>query len=144
MTTKICTKCGFEKDAESDFSWSIKEIKRHSACKSCRSDERSEYYQRHREKELAYKGGRQLRKREEARQFVFNYLSAHPCVDCGEKDPMVLTFDHVTGKKKMNISQMVNQGYSLAAISAEISQCVVRCANCHMRIEKKRRGTQYF
>ena len=35
MTTKICTGCGKEKDAESDFSWSIHGIKRHSKCKVC-------------------------------------------------------------------------------------------------------------
>jgi hypothetical protein len=50
----------------------------------------------------------------------------------------------ITGTKKMNISQMVNQGYSIEAIQKEISVCVVRCANCHMRIEKQRRGTKYF
>jgi hypothetical protein len=142
MATKICTKCGEEKDI-SQFSWSIRGIKRHSRCHSCRSDERSEYYERNKAKELKYKWERQVRKREEARRFVFSYLISHPCVDCGQTDPMVLTFDHVTGEKKMDISQMVNQGYSLEAIQKEISVCVVRCANCHMRIEKQRRGTRY-
>jgi DNA-directed RNA polymerase subunit RPC12/RpoP len=43
----------------------------------------------------------------------------------------------------MVISQMVNQGYSIEALQAEISKCEVRCHNCHHRIEKKRRGTIY-
>jgi hypothetical protein len=103
-----------------------------------------DYYRRNKEKELKYKSERQVGKREEARRFVFDYLSSHPCVDCSESDPMVLTFDHVKGNKKMDISQMVNQGYRLGAIETEISKCEVRCANCHMRIEKKRRGTIYF
>jgi hypothetical protein len=102
------------------------------------------YYTRNKEKELEYKSGRQVEKREQARHYVFEYLSAHPCVDCGQADPTVLTFDHVRGKKKMNISQMVNQGYSLKAIQHEIDICDVRCGNCHMRIEKQRRGTIYF
>ena len=144
MATKICTKCGEVKDTEKDFSWSIKGIKRHSACKSCRAVERSEYYKRHKERELAYKWERQVNKREEARRYVFDYLRRRQCVDCGESDPMVLTFDHINGNKKMNISQMVNQGYSLEALQREIDKCVVRCANCHMRIEKQRRGTRYF
>ena len=143
MTTKICSKCGEEKDM-SHFSWSIKGIKRHAKCLSCRSGERIEYYQRHKEEELKYKYARQVEKRDEARHLVFTYLSSHPCVDCGIADPYVLTFDHVTGIKKMDISQMVNQGYSLAAIQSEIDKCVVRCANCHMKIEKQRRGTVYF
>lgn len=102
-----------------------------------------DYYARNKEKELRYKHERQINKREEARSYVFNYLRSHSCVDCGEADSMVLTFDHIYGKKKMDISQMVNQGYSLEAIQKEIDKCVVRCANCHMRIEKQRRGTLY-
>jgi len=143
MNTKVCTKCGREKD-ESDFSWSIRGTKRHSACNACRAAERMDYYHRNKDKELKYKAERQVNKREEARHFVFTYLSNHPCVDCSETDPYVLTFDHVKGSKKMNISQMVNQGYSLKAIQREIDKCEVRCANCHMRREKERRGTLYF
>jgi hypothetical protein len=142
MSTRVCTKCGKEKD-ESEFSWSIRAVKRHSACNSYRANERLGYYQRNKDRELKYKTERQVNKREEARHFVFEYLSSHPCVDCGESDPLVLTFDHVRGSKKMNISQMVNQGYSLEALQIEISKCEVRCGNCHIRIEKHRRGTVY-
>jgi predicted ATP-dependent protease len=143
MATKKCSKCGLPKDEEKDFSWSIRGIKRHSACNSCRTEERMNYYERNKEKELKYKTERQVNKRAQARHFVYTYLSSHSCVDCGESDPLVLTFDHVTATKKMDISQMVNQGYSLDAIQNEISKCEVRCGNCHMRIEKQRRGTRY-
>jgi hypothetical protein len=142
MTTKVCTKCGDEYDI-SHFSWSIKGIKRHAKCLKCRSEERIDYYQRHKEEELAYKYKRQVSKREEARLYVFTYLTCHPCIDCQETDPLVLTFDHVRGIKKMNISQMVNQGYSIEMLQQEINKCEVRCMNCHMKIEKKRRGTIY-
>jgi hypothetical protein len=140
---KTCTKC-HETKSESEFSWSIKGIKRHSRCNPCRAPDRLDYYYRNKEKELKYKHERQANKKEEARQFVTDYLRSHPCVDCGNSDPMVLTFDHVRGNKKMNISQMVNQGYRLEAIQREMDKCVVRCANCHMRVEKERRGTRYF
>ena len=102
-----------------------------------------DYYERNKDKELKYKAKRQVNKRAEARQFVFSYLST-PLVSIAARDPMVLTFDHVRGSKKMNISQMINQGYSIATIQDEIDKCEVRCGNCHMRIEKQRRGTKYF
>ncbi len=143
MTTKVCSKCGAENDI-SDYSWSIRGIKRHAKCSRCRSEERIAYYQRHKEEELKYKYVRQVEKRDEARAYVWEYLSNHVCADCGEYDPLVLTFDHVRGEKKMDISQMVNQGYSIDALKKEISLCEIRCFNCHMRKEKKRRQTKYW
>ena len=130
MTTRLCTKCCKEKDI-SEFSWSIRGVKRHSRCKSCHAGERSEYYERNKDKELAYKWDRQVRKREEARAFIDEYKSTHPCVDCGKTDIRFLTFDHVRGVKKMNVSQMVNQGYSIEALQAEIDKCEIRCLECH-------------
>ena len=38
----------------------------------------------------------------------------------------------------MNISQMVNQGYSIETLKQEIDKCEVRRMNCHMKIEKER------
>jgi hypothetical protein len=64
-------------------------------------------------------------------QFVLDYLRTHPCVDCGESDPVVLEFDHVRGKKDGSISAMVSAGRPIAVIQAEIEKCDVRCANCH-------------
>jgi len=143
MTTKICSKCGEEYDI-SHFSWSIKGIKRHAKCLKCRSGERIQYYQNHKEEELKYKYERQKDRRDEARAYVWEYLSNHVCADCGEYDPLVLTFDHVRGTKKMNVSQMINQGYSIEVLQEEINKCEIVCNNCHLRREKKRRGTKYW
>jgi hypothetical protein len=130
MTTRICTKCGLEKDIE-EFSWSIHGVKRHSRCKSCHAEERMDYYERNKERELEYKFDRQLRMREEARAFIVEYKATHPCVDCGKSDPRFLTFDHVRGTKKKAISDMVNLGYTIEAIQAELEKCEVRCLECH-------------
>jgi hypothetical protein len=143
MIQKQCTKCGQWKD-EAEFNWNKRSAgKRQSRCKSCTNEDQREYYQRTKLERLKYKASHQIEKRDQARKYVWEYLQSHPCVDCGEKDPLVLTFDHVTGNKRMNISQMVNQGYSIEAIAIEIKKCVVRCGNCHLRVEKQRRGTVY-
>jgi hypothetical protein len=139
---KRCSKC-HELKSEEEFSWNIKGVERHSACNACRAIEQAEYYNRTKPDRLKYKAKRQVSKREEARAYVFDYLSHNPYVDCGQSDPMVLTFDHVKGVKRMGISQMVNQGYSIEAIREEIDKCVVRCGNCHLRIEKQRREIIY-
>lgn len=143
MGTKRCSKCGLVKD-ESEFSWHWVGIKRHSACNACRKGYQAGYYERTKEEQLAYKTKRQEEKREAARHYVYQYLQTHPCEHCGEADPYVLTFHHVRGRKKMNISQMVNQGYSIEAIQKEVSKTIVLCSNCHMKEEKKIRGTHYW
>ena len=141
MTTKTCTKCGCTKQEE-EFGWE-RPGHRHAACKICRAEYQAGYYERNKESELEYKARRQIEKREEVRLYVFTYLAEHPCIECGETNPLVLTFHHVRGEKKSNVSQMVNQGYSLRLIQEEIDKCDVLCANCHMIEEKKRRGTIY-
>jgi len=67
------------------------------------------------------------------------YLNTHPCVDCGETDPIVLDFDHVRGTKVMEVSRMVANGYPWSKIEIEIAKCEVRCANDHRRVTSKRR-----
>lgn len=135
---KICTKCGLPKD-ESEYTWSIRGVKKHSSCNPCRAKDRMDYYERNKEKELAYKSNRQLKKREGARKFVDDYKGTHPCVDCNQTDPESLTFDHVRGVKKATIANMVNLGYSIKALQVEIAKCEIRCWTCHMKVEKKRR-----
>lgn len=65
-------------------------------------------------------------------KLVLAYLQEHPCVDCGEKDPVVLDFDHQHSKLK-TIGVLVNLNVSWDKIAAEITKCEVRCANCHRR-----------
>jgi hypothetical protein len=71
---------------------------------------------------------------------VYDYLAKHPCVDCGESDPVVLDFDHVRGQKFMNVKRMLSGTYSLKRIFEEIEKCDVRCANCHRRATAQRGG----
>ena len=70
--------------------------------------------------------------RQMARDYVAAYLSTHPCVDCGESDSAVLTFDHVSGEKSNDIASMVNTGESLESIMSEIQKTEIRCYNCHV------------
>ncbi len=73
------------------------------------------------------------------RAAILHYLQTHPCVDCGESDPVVLDFDHVRGVKVMDISSMVAAGHPWSTIQTEIAKCDVRCSNCHRRITAARR-----
>lgn len=67
----------------------------------------------------------------EIKRFIWTYLASHYCIDCGERDPVVLEFDHVRDKKFV-ISAM-GQSKTLKDVQEEIKKCVIRCANCHRR-----------
>lgn len=96
-------------------------------------------YTRHRKKRIAEVRVRTIRYQKENRQRMWNYLRSHPCVDCGELDPMVLQFDHLRDKT-MAVSKLLGDGYSWTRILQEIKKCVVRCANCHFRKTGKEQG----
>ena len=71
-------------------------------------------------------------RRDKYRQIVYDYLLDNSCTDCGEKDPIVLEFDHLIPKEKeYNIANMHHS--SELALFKEIEKCEVVCANCHRR-----------
>jgi hypothetical protein len=63
------------------------------------------------------------------------------CVDCPERDVVVLQFDHVRGEKIGNIAHMMRNGVRWDRFVAEIAKCEVVCANCHCRRTAARAGT---
>ena len=53
------------------------------------------------------------------------------CQMCGYKEnPFALQFDHITGNKRREVSDMVT--YNLKTLMTEVRKCRVLCANCHM------------
>ncbi len=69
--------------------------------------------------------------RKRNKKFIVEYLLNHPCIDCNEKNIVVLEFDHVKGKKRKEISILANNTVSITTLLEEIKKCEVRCANCH-------------
>ena len=63
-----------------------------------------------------------------AKLYISNLLTTKGCIDCGEKDLVVLDFDHIKNKKQ-SISRMIHRGFSLNKIIEEIEKCEIRCAN---------------
>lgn len=72
------------------------------------------------------------------RDWLDEYLSTHPCVDCGNDEVEVLEFDHVRGEKLFNVSEYYRKALKLARVMAEVGKCEVRWANCHRKVTRKR------
>jgi hypothetical protein len=82
--------------------------------------------------------------RQRNREYLFEYLSKNPCIDCGEKNPVVLTFDHVRGEKRNAVANLARSSFSLKSIQDEIDKCEVRCFNCHIIKTADERGWWAF
>lgn len=128
----ICTKCKKDKP-EDKFNWKDKANgKKQSKCKVCTKEYRKKYYENNKKKALDYSSKSNRIIKERNRQFIWDYLKEHPCIDCGENNPIVLEFDHKDGSNKVSsISKMVQNQFSIENILKEIEKCDVRCANHH-------------
>ena len=97
---KKCNHCGAFKH-ESEFSFRYKTLGiRQGACKECKAEQDRNYYNSHSKEHRKKVKQQKYARRDEARKYILDYLSTHPCVDCGESDIRVLEFDHVRGRKK--------------------------------------------
>lgn len=128
---KICPRCKEKKPFDAFFKKSDRLAGAY--CKPCQLAYVREHYRR---TKGAYNARRyalaEVYKRRN-RLFVYAHLAEHPCVDCGERDIIVLDFDHFRGSKLANISRMINDCVAIGKLRAEIEKCEVRCANCHRR-----------
>jgi len=137
---KTCTRCYQAKD-ESGFFFKNKTAgKRQSICKACFHPYFVKYFRERRDVYAAHRLRNKKIYGRRNRTFIDAFLRDHPCVDCGESDPIVLQFDHVIGSKSHDISTVVTGGRSIEVLAAEIAKCVVRCANCHCRRTAATRG----
>ncbi len=71
------------------------------------------------------------RRRARARAQIRAFLSGRACVDCGERDPVVLEFDHAGPEKLGAVAELTYRGADEARLAAEVARCEVVCACCH-------------
>ena len=135
---KVCGKCKKKKSFK-DFSKNKSKKDGHNnTCKLCiKNNYKKDYdFGSLKEKRKIFREKTSIKNRIK----VFDYLSEMGCVDCGEKDVVVLQFDHKDeSKKTAGISSMI-RGSCWDTIKKEIDKCDVRCANCHARRTSKQQN----
>lgn len=66
------------------------------------------------------------------RAFIREYKESNPCVDCdGFFHFSAMDFDHITEEKKLAVSRLAGQSYSIETLLKEMSLCELVCSNCH-------------
>jgi hypothetical protein len=133
-----CGKCGEEKSID-EFAWRRKaKGQRDNYCRPCRAKYKQAHYAANRQRYIDSARRRTRAVFSERLDFLIGYLREHPCVDCGESDPIVLEFDHLRDK-----SFGIGEGFrdrAWQSILDEMAKCEVVCANCHRRRTAKRGG----
>jgi hypothetical protein len=133
-----CGRCQQLKPVE-DFAWRRKKQgQRHNYCRPCHSEYHREHYMANKERYVAQAAARKKALYLKHTTLLLDYFAEHPCVDCGESDPVVLEFDHL-GDKAFDIGHALPYR-SWQSILAEIEKCQVVCRNCHRRRESRRMG----
>lgn len=135
-TAKYCSKCNTTKPA---IEFSFDKSQRDGLafyCKPCLRECRRLSY--HHTKPNSNAKKRKHSRYTTLREWILSYLLQHPCVDCGETDPIVLEFDHVRGVKVTEVSKLLAKVCGLKMLEDEVAKCDVRCANCHRRMTAKR------
>ncbi|HEX4732935.1 MAG TPA: hypothetical protein VH247_00865 [Thermoleophilaceae bacterium] len=134
-----CNRCGTEKPLE-EFAWHRRaKGQRQHHCRPCQAEYRREHYLENRDKYIGLAQARNRRQYAERTRLLLQYFASHPCVDCGETDPVVLEFDHLRDKA-FNVTQKMTY-FRWEQILEEIEKCEVVCGNCHKRRTAQRRGS---
>lgn len=134
-----CARCGTRKSPDA-FNWRRKAIEqRDTYCRPCRADYHHEHYVANRQRYIAQSAARKQKLAEDRLAYLIEWFGSHPCVDCGERDPIVLEFDH-QGDKLFSIGSQIRER-TWEAILNEIAKCEVVCANCHRRRTARQRNS---
>ncbi len=122
------------------FAWRNKaEGKRAPFCRGCQAEYNRKHYLANKDLYVRRAEESKRKARLERTTKLLKFFAEHPCVDCGEMDPLVLEFDHLRDKE-FNISTALSCR-KWKTVLDEIEKCEVVCANCHRRRTARRRPT---
>jgi hypothetical protein len=130
---RMCARCHVAKPVAEFPIKNAARGSRGSYCFPCRSEYGKEHYTRNTDYYKSKATKSRTRDRAANRAVVDAFLSDHPCVDCGETDIVVLDFDHVDPKDKLEAVGRLQHSTGRARLLREIAKCQVRCGNCHRR-----------
>lgn len=136
-----CGRCGNVKPLAA-FAWRrTARGQYHNMCRPCHSAHHREHYLANKQRYVDQARARKDDLRRERTEYLLHYFESHPCTDCGERDPVVLEFDHLDAEAKAFTIGQALSDRNWRSILDEIEKCEVVCANCHRRRTALRHGS---
>lgn len=140
MEKRICSQCKNEKLLTEEFFLTKDKLgkKFTACCRLCQNVRQSESYKKKRDHYKQVTKDYRKKLRAENQKLLWEFYKDHPCVRCGETNPVVLELDHL-GDKKHQISDII-YCHKWESVSKEIEKCQVLCSNCHAKKTAKDLG----
>lgn len=130
METKYCSGCENDLPVASFNVNNKKKDGLQTTCRECKGKVQKAWYENNKQGQILRVKQNNLKNRKK----FYDYLCTLECESCGEKDPIVLDFDHKDkATKSYNVAEMVMKGFAWLSIMNEINKCRVLCSNCHRR-----------
>ncbi len=130
--TKQCYRCKAVKDTTEFHRFARNRDQLQPYCRLCKRVIDNEHYKRNPRRNY----GRNKAKAQSNRQWLYEYLKNKQCEweGCIVNDPDMLVFDHLDPTdKRLEVSRMAQQTYSLKTIRVEVMKCRILCANHHQK-----------
>ncbi len=99
-------------------------------CRACIKLIHRDWYERNKERHYGNVQKRRKLISDEIVRRLLAYLKAHPCVDCGVTNPLVLALEEGVNGTDFALKARLLQGTTWTDLLPDIEKCVVRCANC--------------
>ena len=129
---KQCCRCKVVKDTSEFHRYARNSDGLQPYCRSCKRDIDDEHYKRNPRRNY----WRNKAKAQSNRLWLYEYLKGKQCEweGCKVSDPDMLVFDHLRPEeKRLEVSRMAQQTYSLETLKAEVAKCRILCANHHQK-----------
>lgn len=75
-------------------------------------------------------------RRKANKDFITEFKSHNPCVQCGEHDNRCLDFHHIDPKEKTIKICDAAHFWGRTRLITEMAKCIILCSNCHRKLHK--------
>ncbi len=111
-------------------------------CRACIKLIHHDWYERNKGRHYGNVQRRRKPFADEISRHLLAYLKAHPCIDCGITNPLVLEFCPPQGKR-LAFAALLTAETTWDTILPELEKCSVRCANCRRIKSAKQYGARH-
>ncbi len=127
---KHCPRCSQDKDEVEFGKNRTRPDGLQVQCRACIKLIHRDWYERNKERHYGNVQKRRKVLSDEIVRRLTAYLKAHPCVDCGAANPLVLSIEDRQGETGFSLRERLTEGATWTALRPELEKCEVRCANC--------------